>query len=332
MNDYAHMLLTCARRQSINRESWDKLVDKHPLGWWWHRSDWLDYCKAYRGGKELSFVYYTQNQNVAGMVPMFVEKGVVLAGGNPAPFPLIGVVDNSETRAAMQDFIKLAISYNAQSAGAVYGDFMLHPMLEEYQDDQRRKEEGDSLDSCEYRPFKTRVIDLSIPEQVRWTSVRRSYRQFIHKGDHALIVHESASAFAEYQKMHQDQYGNPRPQATYDIQAQWCRNGSAVVYVATDMHHNPVGAMLWIIYKRHAYYASGVFAQHQCSHWLMWQSLKLLGIRGIRYAETGWQGRATNDKERNIEFFKRGFGGADWHIPCWRRYYGVHENERKGTA
>ena len=104
------------------------------------------------------------------------------------------------------------------------------------------------------------------------------------------------------------------------MQARWLDAGGALLVVA-ERGVDCVGAAYWITYKARAYYASGVYAGDNISHAIMWRSLLALKGLGVQFASLGWQGRATTDKERAIEFFKAGFGGRDVAVPIIETAY-----------
>ena len=130
--------------------------------------------------------------------------------------------------------------------------------------------------------------------------------------------------------MHKDFYGAPRSPETYEYQAAWIHSGLARVYFAYSEYGLRVGAAMWYCYKGMAYYASGVYPVGHIAKSIVHASLMCLtDDKGIKYADMGYQGRAVTDKERDIEFFKRGFGGEDWKVPCIRRIFTTHEHEQK---
>ena len=68
-------------------------------------------------------------------------------------------------------------------------------------------------------------------------------------------------------------------------------------------------------WKEYAYYASAASLAPNVSHPIQWAIIKRLKELGVTYYEMGHQGGSANQKESNIEFFRRGFGGEDFVQP-----------------
>jgi lipid II:glycine glycyltransferase (peptidoglycan interpeptide bridge formation enzyme) len=66
-----------------------------------------------------------------------------------------------------------------------------------------------------------------------------------------------------------------------------------------------------------AYYFNAASVEPNAQHAIQWAMMLWLKAHGVRWYELGWQGAAGNDKERSIEFFRRGFGGKDFPA-AWR--------------
>lgn len=306
-------------RQNVSSDQWNMMVDAHPEAWWWHRTEWLDYCLAYAGGTDHSVGIMNKDGLMVGLCPLIEERGHFLAGHNPMASSL---ANNEE----VIDVIVAYIIQTARRRNILTGEFMYTAEAID-----RTKELCDVEDEMsENRSFRTRVIDLGAPLAERKQSIRKSYRQFIDRRDYI----SGAPLFEFYAKLHQHKYGSPRSPETYDIQKSWCENGYAIPYVYPGKESRSMevdAASLWIVYKQRAYYASGVSIGKNLAHGLTWAAMNDLANRGVRWADLGWQGVARTEREKNIEFFKRGFGGADWHIPCVRLFYGATERYR-GTA
>ena len=100
--------------------------------------------------------------------------------------------------------------------------------------------------------------------------------------------------------------GQPRPDATYQHQANWLRDGHGLLVMAG----NPVtvAAAYWILHRKCAYYMSGPSLEHNVQQAVVWFSLLCLKARNIRLVELGQIDWGTA-KERSIGMFKQGFGG-----------------------
>ena len=158
-----------------------------------------------------------------------------------------------------------------------------------------------------------------------WPHLRRSYRALIHKAEREYVIasdcgHTARSvlSFLMYQQLHRSLAMVPRNGETYQLQREWLLDGRALVTVAWK-DPSVRGAAYWIVYKGAAYYASGAFVEDNVAHAVIWRSLLALRGLGVRNVSLGWQGIGVTEKERNIEFFKRGFGGRDVPVPVISR-------------
>lgn len=327
-----HFGMSLKARAEIEPSVWNQTVDDNPNGSWWHRYEWLDYCLAYKGGTDFSFAAIF-NGKIVALYPLIQEGTQLSLGGNPAVPALIRreSAPDGIMEMAMMMGMKLC-NVVALRNGVTTAEMMLPitsqgplPAEATFSEPDRETEAVD---------FRTRVIDLRLPVEERWKAVRKSYHQLIRRGRelHALFHHTHAvgldhEAFDEYHGLHRTVFGDVRPVETYEKQRTFLKNGLAHLYVAREKGGQPVGATLWYVYKNLAYYASGVYAQDNVAHFMLWDSMHDLAARGVVYAELGWQGRATDEKGKAIEFLKRGFGGEDWRVPCLRRTFLTHRQE-----
>lgn len=308
-------------------ELWNTFIDQHELGVWWYRQEWLDYCLAYRGGIDLSFLIVDMQrpESVCALVPLIVEGRTFALGGNPELVALIGEVHEVLHIQAIAVTQKI-IADAARQYRVGESRMMLIPIGPT--DNQPPAFTCDGLESSDIS-FTTRVIDLTLPVAQRWAAVRKSYHQLIRRGQEKYQVWkpgEFENPMETYADLHRGHYGPVRSSKTYELQAAWAQLGVARPYIVTE-NGVPVGAILWYVYKSRAYYASGVFLEDNIAHVAVWESLTDLAVQGVRYAEMGWQGYAKDKKGLAVEFFKRGFGGDDWRVSCRHRYLGIEKQE-----
>ena len=185
-------------------------------------------------------------------------------------------------------------------------------------------------------PWQTRVVDLSLSKDDLWRGVRRSYHSLINR----LIDHDStfsvslhggnsgdlSGATSRAHTLHLREAGREtRPQASWDVQDKWVREGRAFVAFAQRLmicEDGPLDvfdvAFTYVV--RHgdwAYYFNAANCERNTQHAAQWRMMLHLKEVGVRWYELGWQGEAHTDEERSIEFFKRGFGGTDYPA-SWR--------------
>lgn len=323
-------MLKLESRAAVGVKHWNAFVDHHPSGSWWHGYEWLDYCLAYKGGADYSLAMISPNGAIAALYPLIYEGRTFALGGNPLVPALMSPGASHELAGAAVSMGKHLVNIIARHHGVACAEMMLPPSVN---GPLKHGLVFDSDDETESTSFTTRVVDLTVQKADRWKAMRKSYHQLIHRAEEKYtIVHHDQdfsldhTAFEEYCWMHSLQYRNARRSVkTYDMQKEFLKSGMAHLYIVNEKGGFPEGATLWYIHKGLAYYASGVYRKDNLAHMALWQSMNDLAARGIKYAELGWQGRATDQKGRAVEFFKRGFGGTDWPVPCIRRMFLTHQ-------
>lgn len=175
--------------------------------------------------------------------------------------------------------------------------------------------------------WKTRVVDLTAPKAQLWRDVRRSYHSLIHAVDRdygGVQVFDDRSVAAntlwmrEFRNLHAAAAGfETRAPRTWDLMCGWLDAGQAVL--AGVCHADAwLGFSFFAVDGPWSYYFSSAEVAPNVNHALIWTAMCVLQARGVERLELGWQGHAMTEKERNIEFFKRGFGGTD--IPLQEAY------------
>lgn len=165
--------------------------------------------------------------------------------------------------------------------------------------------------------WQTRVVDLAQGPQ--WSDVRKSYRSLIHRGTYEYRIDDAEGPRLECQQLHEAVAGRQtRPQATWDLMAEWSvRRGTigGVWIIAADTFGTIGGYAYVVLHGQWGYYFSGVTRDYaRVGAALQWYAIRWLCVSGVRWYELGWQGHAQDGKGRDIEFFKRGFGGTDYAL------------------
>ncbi|HAM40697.1 MAG TPA: hypothetical protein DCP69_05010 [Candidatus Omnitrophica bacterium] len=170
--------------------------------------------------------------------------------------------------------------------------------------------------------FQTRVIDLSLSEAELWQGVRKSYHALINAAqkNHGLSWDTQRGGWCRVAEkvcrpVHIESAGREtRPLATWEAMDKWVTAGHGlVVYVSrrTECISTVRGYVYAVVNANWAYYFSSVTLDKNLNHALIWAAMKALKAKGVRYLEMGWQGQAMDEKGKNIELFRRGFGGVD---------------------
>ena len=296
--------------------AWDRFVTEHKHGTFFHESAWLAYQRAYRAENiDASFAMLDTRGVVVAVAPLIVSKG---DGGSPefsfsgSPTPRVlfhardGICQPPGLLGAIEDWRRRVAATYGVGRG-VFGSWAM--------DDDGPAES----------PVTQRVINLLDSEAMLWRDVRKSYKALIHRGEREVKIltsFDNVYAFRQYEALHRDIYSHPRPDATYQMQRAWVTAQRAYVIVAEDVYGHTVGAALWYVWKDSAYYASGAYAEDDIAHAVVWRSLLALKARGVTSVVMAWRGLERTEKERNVTYFKIGFGGADVPVAVAEVAYG----------
>lgn len=315
--------LSVVGAQLINDDAWDAFAAQHPQGWYWHSSSWLRYERARRPrAKDVSLAAFDA-LGLRAIVPAFIEDAgfdergrisTMTIGGYPCPEPLFDPALTPPARfRVVSDIVAQMVEFRVTRAAFRGVPFSWPTRTERW-----------PLAEYGFRDasWRTRVLGLRERDETLMRGVRRSYKQFIRRGQRAFnfVVADSGDwrGFGGYALLHHAEAPDARPAATYELMRRMVERGDAVTVTATR-GETPVAAALAIIYKGDAYYASGASVEPNAMHAVQWKMLDVLRTLGVGVYELGWQGEATTTKGKNIEFFKTGWGGVDVALPVSER-------------
>lgn len=283
-------------RSAIAPATWDAFCAAHPGAWFLWTSAYLDY-QAARGARELSFGIMDADRLVA-ICPLFLEErdGVrsFTMEGHPGLWPLGGDDNGFWNPFAIFECLAIRESVTREA-------YMMSPL-------------GWPDLPFANRPdtdWHSQIVDLTQSEAALHAGLRKSYTALINKAErtHRIFVDETGDALAGFRVAHWFKAGRfTRPPETWAMQQQWIRDGHAL-HVCATLAGGLDASAFFIVYKRAACYASAVQLNPNVHHALVWRAMVELKARGVEKLEMGWQGYATDEKGKQIEFYKRGFGG-----------------------
>lgn len=289
-------------RAEIGVKAWNAFCDSHPGAWWWWRNEWISYQLA-RGARDLSFGILDADRLVA-ICPLLLEErdGVrsFTMEGHPGPGPVVHSPghDWAEIVAVAKDRVNaLAAEYKASRVAYRWSP---------YSNDMPTVR-GLARDIS----WHTQLLDLTSSEADLHASIRKSYTSLINHAarTHEIVVDPAGDLIPEFRKLHIAKCGREtRPVETWWMQRDWCTQGNGLI-VAAFLGGAMVAATYWILYKDAGYFASSSSLHRSINHALIWRAMLECKKRGIQLLELGWQGYATDEKGKQIEFYKRGFGG-----------------------
>jgi hypothetical protein len=296
-------------RAQIEPDAWNAFVERHPHGWFWHTSHWIDYSLAYTpGATDRSYALLDDEGLVRGVVPLVLDPrwARLVHGGQITPAPLFdfAIFNRSVANAASEHSAALL-------GGATPLPMQLHPSVEPL---------GRPPNTVRVDRGATYVVDLREDEARIWQRIRKSYKALIHRTerDYDIGVFRAPWAALVAHTIHREASGHEtRPDRTWALMEDWTTLGHAFVVLAS--RKGPLAYEVWpgadayayvICYKRWSYYASGA-ANKVDTHAVQWAAIKALKQSGGTFYELGHAARPQDtEKDRGVALFKSGFGGG----------------------
>lgn len=286
-------------------KQWDRYVYAHPHGWFWHMDGWLHYLAMRRSDAlDLSFLIVDEAQQVLAVCPLILEDGAFQAQGDPLPGPLWPMTNGDIWQAIEEHIYNTAVKYGAKCARYMAGPLALPYPAGLW---TRWKAVG----------WQSRIVRLKPDEPDPLNAARPSYRALARQAFRRYAVRE-VSQMADGVNGLRIADGRP---AFHPCWEWWLQRGWAHCWLATA-GSEPIGYMYCHVYKQTAYYSSGIYRRRRGeAHAMMAIALRRLRQLGITTVELGWQGHAQTERERGIEFFKRGWGGTDEPVAAVERTF-----------
>ena len=320
---------------------------RSPDAWFWHTSQWLEYTLQYRlevAAAPHSFLCL-HTGSVAAICPLIVESYTrgeesvreFSYGGDSVPSPALADTLSEQTKKKVLQSAFSYIDELARELNVARASFRMSPLAKSFWD--ATIPAANPLLNMGFSDISltTQVIELVASEQQLLVEMRKGHRADVTRAAkllEATVLDKDSitpEAFERYRMLHHKAAGRvTRPLATFEMMYDWILDGLAILSVAS-LHGKDVGFALVSVYKDGAYYSSSCEdPEHNnlpIGHILQWRALQWLKRHSVRRYEIGLQFYSSqphaiiSEKESNISFFKRGFGGAP--VPSWRgeRFY-----------
>jgi len=315
---------------------WDQFCLESESAWFWHTTNWLDYCveygKARYNTRNLSF-YLSDDVGIVAICPLLAEnrEGLVefaaTGGGNYIAAPAFRNDLKEERLERIQKAVFSEIDRLAQEHKVKRALFRLVALLNNANYNWLLKQGYWDVS------INSQVIDLSLEKNVLWNSVRKGHKYDINRGrKHYKInffdkYNADKNIFDQYRLLHHKAAGRiTRPVETFEMMYRWILAEEGML-CAVSWEDKYIGFSYISLYNKSAYYSSASddpdFTNAvPISHIIQWSVIEWLKERGYRYYEIGSQqfGPLIYDKpsqkDINISLFKRGFGGKT--VPLFR--------------
>lgn len=317
---------------------WDKFAKDNNNVSWRYLSKSREYQRIYCGSvllKDLSFIILNDNMPIS-ICPLFLEqynenKQFSYASGYQTA-PLIKNDLHAKhrkkiERKCFEKIDELSCEYNVSKVM-----LMLDPLAEKY--DYNILTEYGYLDSS----ISTAIVDLSLDKKDLWSNLRRRYKSQINNGKDKFNIHiidyqnPDFETHEIYRKLHHKTAGRiTRPIKTFDLQFDMLKEDNAVLIGLQD-RDKFVAFSYFIHHNKCAYYGSAsddpdYISDTPLEHYIIWTAIGYYKKRNFNFLELGWQQFGPqvfdhpNQKDINISFFKRGFGGKILVLYRGLKYY-----------
>lgn len=291
-------------RADIGDSRWNTWVDRHEHGWWFHRTEWLEYALAYTPeARDFSCAVVereTETEGRAhGLVPLVVtpDDEVVAFGGPPLAAPL----------SFTEGFVMAIKDGAALRPGQELADDVPLPDATLHQETRY-----------------THVVDLlDGDEAAHWARVRKSYHSLTRKAqrEYDITVHshtENWGLIESARLLHIKASGREtRPMRTWVCMSDWMKAGHGVLALARRREGGVLSGFAYVIrYKDWSYWMSGATLDPNVQHGLQWALMNALRCdERTRYYEIGPDAdEYDGQKEKGVAFFKSGWGGTRWPV------------------
>jgi hypothetical protein len=328
-------------------ESWEKFCLESDDAWYWHTVKWSKYCAAYRGSiyetRDLSFMVM-DDSGIVAVCPLFIEKregpdgkiqNEILAAGS-VRFMIAPALRNDlsdDRREKIHRTIFEHIDFLAKSNQVVRATLYITPLAPRLYAFNWLTKYG-YLDST----ITTQIIDLSIPKDRLWSSLRKGHKYDVNRGEKNYQIHfydktnADKNIFDQYRLFHHKAAGRiTRPIETFEMMYEWILSGHGMLCGAS-LNDRFAGFSYIMLYKDGAFYGSAsddpdFETDIPISHVIQWRVIQWLKEQGYKKYEIGFSTYSAqihdvpSPKEMSISLFKRGFGGNT--VPNFRgiKYY-----------
>lgn len=313
-------------------DDWDRFCHRNSDAWFWHTTDWLEYQLSYNediNAESLS-LHLTYAKEIQGICPLVLTDDgghrELSFGGAYGPAPVVGdetrgINRETATQRLFEEIERLARNHDVARVAFTGSPLALA--------ERRTTRCANPFRAHGYldTSVNTRLVEVSQPTDDLWDGLRESYQDEIEatKSKIAVNVFEQSTAsreiFDSYQELHRKDAGRQtRPQQTFEMMYDWLTDGRAFLVGATR-NGSFIEFAYFLQFKDNVYYASAASDPEvtglSSGHCVLWTAIEWMSDQGHIFCDLGNQYYTqqvispSNEKERDISFYKRGFGGSD---------------------
>lgn len=330
------------------REVWDEFCFSHSQAWFWHTTQWMDYCVSSSFEVDAVNISYlitdNENKDILAIVPILLEsiddKRYFSFSRGPCPAPLI----NENCMLAKKKQIELFILTKFKLKSELYN---VQTLILRQSNCKMINNDIDELlllkYGCNDISNHTSILDLSSDTESIFAKISKGHKSEIKKATkHNLILNIynennlDHRKFIEFQTCYFQAAGKAtRPQKAFDFLEQMVYSGNSFIVESVE-NEKITGYSYFIKYKNYAYYAMSCRVESNINkvnpgHSLIWAAIIYLKSIGILSLELGEQFFSptlyypVDQKAISISLFKRGFGGELVRQPIGEKIFKVED-------
>lgn len=342
------MHLEIVKLEKKHYKDWDYFCSQSDDAWFWHTTKWLDYCLSYGRGRfnaeNVSFFMKDESGALIAICPLLLEKNLLEGNSSVLEFETAGdygIVPafNNDLSDIQREKILKGLFIKVDSLAAEFGvaraSFRMTPL-------SRKRTEFNWLTKWGFfdNSINSQLIDLDLDLEILWKVIRKGHKYDIKRGQKCFqvkIYDQDAitkEIFEQYRFLHHKAAGRvTRPIETFEMMYDWIKDGNGVL-VSASKDGNFAGFSYIILYKDSAYYVSAsdnpdLERNIPVYHVMQWELIRWLKERRFKKYEIGIQQFSSqifdfpSEKEINISFFKRGFGGNAQVLYRGEKFYDI---------
>lgn len=288
----------------------------------------------------------TKGTSVVAIVPILMEKGIYgnqfsISNGYLLPSPVVSIEATTDFRREIEKHIFSHIAEMALAENVCLYMTLIDPLSaieQKYQHNYLL--EQNFLDVS----LLTTIVDLRVSAEILFSRLRKSFKPLINREmkrcQIVMVDHKSVTKvlFEHFPRLYHLASGrNVYADSEWDILFMMIKQDLGML-VLVQLGNEIIGGSYFNHSNAKAYYSlSANDPKYETSnysgHIAIWKAMEYYNQRGFEWLELGWQFfgpqllENPSEKNVNISFFKRGFGGC--YFPIYRGIKFFNNQTRK---
>lgn len=311
-----------------------------------HTLNLRKYCKLYFGDRIIfddSFIVVSSSGEVLALVPLYAfrkdkERIDYCFGEEYLHGPLISSPAQSQKFQNTSKLIFTAIENLAVKKGICSHWAMIEPfeLIEGRHYYNYLLDFGYADESS-----VTNIVECDKSDEELWMKLRKSCKSLINRAERSyksICINKdnfNVELCEEYRRLHALAAGRAtRCSETFFEMYEIIKNGKAFLILIKDKEEKTAGAYYFLIQGIYAFYGSaatdpGMPPQSGVGHMGLWKGISIARELGCRFMDLGQLlvRKTITEKEKNIDLFKRGFGGKRVTVFRGIKYFTLEQSK-----